>query len=106
MLTIPRFTRALKPGGWIELQELRFQVSCDDDTMKEGYLVKDFIDNVGKGLAAFGVNLLAMEKNPENVAGAGFVNVDEKVFKVRSHPDDAVRPEHHGYSFYADIFAT
>jgi hypothetical protein len=29
-----------------------------------------------------GVNLLGIEKNPENVRAAGFVNVEEQVYKV------------------------
>ncbi len=74
--------RALKPGGWIEPQELRFVVSCDDGTLPENSQVVKFIHGVKDGLAAFGVNLLGMEKNQENVRNAGFVNIDEQAFKV------------------------
>ena len=74
--------RALKPGGWIELQELRFVASCDDGTLPpQSYVVK-FLQGVKDGLAAFGVDLLGMQKNQENVKAAGFVSVDEQAFKV------------------------
>ncbi|KAK0707918.1 S-adenosyl-L-methionine-dependent methyltransferase [Lasiosphaeris hirsuta] len=72
----------LKPGGWIELQELRFIIMCDDGTLTEDDPVSGFIKNVRKGLAAVGVDLLAMEKNSTNLQAAGFVNVNEKIFKV------------------------
>ncbi|KAB5543128.1 S-adenosyl-L-methionine-dependent methyltransferase [Coniochaeta sp. 2T2.1] len=73
---------ALKPGGWIELQELRFVLGCDDDTLKPDDPVAGFLNNIKEGLAQFGVNLLAMEKNPDNVREAGFTNVEERIFKV------------------------
>lgn len=82
MPVLLRSHRALKPGGWIELQELRFKLFCDDDTLKPDDPVQGFLENVGKGLAAFGIDLFAMEKNPDKLREGGFVNVDEKVFKV------------------------
>lgn len=72
----------LKPGGWIELQEMRLTIMCDDDTLTDDDPVGGLLNNVRKGLAAVGVDLLAMEKNPTNLRAAGFVNVDEKIFKV------------------------
>ena len=73
---------ALKPGGWIELQELRFHLSCDDGTLKPGDPVEDWMKTVGRGMAAMGVNVLAMEKNPENLLAAGFANITERRFKL------------------------
>ncbi|KAK4111630.1 S-adenosyl-L-methionine-dependent methyltransferase [Canariomyces notabilis] len=73
---------ALKPGGWIELQELRFIVMCDDGTLKDDDPVADFINNVKKGLAALGVDLLSMEKHPQRLEEAGFTNIDKTVLKV------------------------
>ncbi|KAF7556943.1 hypothetical protein G7Z17_g988 [Cylindrodendrum hubeiense] len=74
--------QALKPGGWIELQELRFVLECDDGTVRNDSQVLDFLNNVKKGLAEFGVDLLGMQKNKQNVLDAGFVNVEEEVLKV------------------------
>lgn len=71
-----------KPGGWIELQELQFILKCDDDTMKEGYVVEKFLQLVKEGLAVFGVDLLSVTRNAQLLRDAGFVNIEEKVLKV------------------------
>jgi hypothetical protein len=72
----------IKPGGWVELQELRFTLQCDDNTMRPNYAVESWFLSIKEGLAALGVNLLAMEDNQARARSAGFVNVVEKVFKV------------------------
>ena len=74
--------RTLKPGGWIELQDYRFIITCDDDSMKEDDPVAEWLVNIKKALAVFGVDLLAMGENPGNSLAAGFVNVGEKSLKV------------------------
>ncbi|CAI6083279.1 hypothetical protein V2G26_018852 [Clonostachys chloroleuca] len=74
--------RTLRPGAWIELQELKLKPSCDDGTMPDDYLVADFMSNLAKGFSCFGVDLLGMERNQQLLIDAGFVNVEEKIFKV------------------------
>lgn len=76
------YYRSLKPGGWIELQEMRFVLKCDDGTVREDNQVIAFLENIKKGLVPFNVDLLAMEKNQEKLNSAGFVNVEEIKFKV------------------------
>jgi hypothetical protein len=77
-----RAYEALKPGGWIELQELQLKMECDDGTMKEGDKLVDFLANVRKGLLTFGVDMLSMRNNKQRTLDAGFVNVEEKKMKV------------------------
>lgn len=74
--------RALKPGGWIELQELKFQVQCDDGTVRKGNKVQDFYETMESALVHFDVDLLAMRHNKRNVTDAGFANVTEIPFKI------------------------
>lgn len=74
--------RSLKPGGWIELQELRLAVQCDDGTMPDDYDFATFLGKLKHGFSKFGINLLGMERNQELVRDAGFINVQEKVWKV------------------------
>jgi hypothetical protein len=50
--------------------------------MKDDYEVQRFLQLVTEGLAVFGVNLLAVSENAQRLRDAGFVNVEEKVFKV------------------------
>ncbi|KAK6212228.1 hypothetical protein QIS74_10182 [Colletotrichum tabaci] len=40
--------RALKPGGWIEIQELKFDFCCDDDTMPPTYALSKMVHDVKK----------------------------------------------------------
>jgi hypothetical protein len=72
----------MKPGGWIELQDLLHKAHCDDGTMPKDYLVQKWLEHVATGLAALGPDLLAAEKNAQYLRDAGFVNVEERVFKV------------------------
>ncbi|KAE8445626.1 hypothetical protein EG329_013260 [Mollisiaceae sp. DMI_Dod_QoI] len=74
--------RSMKPGGWIELQDLLHKAHCDDGTMPETYLVQEWLGFVAAGLAALGPDLLAAEKNAQYLRDAGFVNVQERIFKV------------------------
>ncbi|KAK5659911.1 hypothetical protein OQA88_13375 [Cercophora sp. LCS_1] len=77
---------ALKPGGWVELQELRLSTLCDDSTMPPDYGFTVFLQNLRAGFSKFGVDLLGMENNAQLLRDAGFVNVQEKVWKVPIGP--------------------
>ncbi|RFU78682.1 s-adenosyl-l-methionine-dependent methyltransferase [Trichoderma arundinaceum] len=79
---LSRAYTALKPGGWIELQELQFEVKCDDGTVREDNKVGDFFETMKRALVNFNVDLLAMRHNKRNVTDAGFVEVTEIPFKV------------------------
>ncbi|KAK3381141.1 methyltransferase domain-containing protein [Podospora didyma] len=90
-MTIKNFPRlaaqaytALKPGGWIELQELRFKIFCDDGSAPEGegYGYTKFINLAMAGFRSFGFDPLVMENNKNMLIDAGFVNVEEKIWKV------------------------
>ncbi|KAI8257147.1 Secondary metabolism regulator LAE1 [Colletotrichum sp. SAR11_239] len=76
--------KSLKPGGWVELQELRFHLQCDDGTMPgpEQYGYGKFVDLCMSGFRSFGIDPLMMERNPELLRNCGFQNVTEKVWKV------------------------
>jgi hypothetical protein len=73
------YYRALQPGGYIELQELRFVTRCDDDTVPPDYHYGRFINLCIDGFKHFGVNPLSMEKNPDLLQADGFENIREKV---------------------------
>ena len=74
--------RALKPGGWVELQDLRLAVQCDDSTMPDDYGVRDFLVNLRRGFEALEYDLLSLEKNKLRLSESKFINVVEKVWKV------------------------
>jgi len=75
---------ALRPGGWVELQELRFHLECDDGTMPgpAQYGYGRFVDLCMEGFRSFGIDPLGMEGNAERLRKSGFERVEEKVWKV------------------------
>lgn len=85
-LLVSRAYKALEPGGWIEMQELMFDLRCDDDSVGPQNLVADFFHHMKRGLSTFGVDLLAMRHNMKYLLDAGFVNVREIPCKVPLGP--------------------
>lgn len=76
----------LKPGGWIEIQELGGQALCDDDTMPEDYSVNKFLDRCQEALGKFGADFRAGNKLQEPLEKAGFTNITCKKLKVPIGP--------------------
>ncbi|KAL9111622.1 MAG: hypothetical protein Q9227_003895 [Pyrenula ochraceoflavens] len=72
----------LKPGGWIEFQELECFPHCQDSSMTDEYIPKQYLSNVEKGLARLGVELNASRTVAEKLREAGFVNVTERIFNI------------------------
>ncbi|KAK1621557.1 S-adenosyl-L-methionine-dependent methyltransferase [Colletotrichum phormii] len=72
---------ALKPGGWIELQEMKWNFNCDDDTMPSDYALTKMMKLVWEGLGKFGIEADVADVNPKRLEDAGFVNQVEDVQK-------------------------
>lgn len=81
----------LKPGGWIEFQELDNRPTCDDGTMtaENGHLRWTHL--VGEGLSRWGVNLHGALEVRARMEAAGFKNITEQVLKVPIGPWPANR---------------
>lgn len=73
----------LKPGGWLELQEVHHfpQASSDTELDLMEPLVK-FWANVSAGLGALGVDFTKTQQLAQLVRDAGFVNVTERIFHI------------------------
>ncbi|KAK2030023.1 TAM domain methyltransferase [Colletotrichum zoysiae] len=82
--------RVLKPGGWIEFQDLCWRMSCDDGTMAPDYSPARMISLIEEGMATWGFELLAAEKHSERLKAAGFVNevCDAKKIPIGPWPRD------------------
>ncbi|CCF43091.1 TAM domain methyltransferase [Colletotrichum higginsianum] len=78
--------RVLKPGGWIEMQEMRWVYGCDDGTIGPDYAPAKMGANIKEGLARLGVEMNAAESYPTRVENAGFVNLQHEVKKVPVGP--------------------
>lgn len=75
-------SRSLRPGGWIEFQELHGHPYCDDDTMKSDDPFKVLYDIAGQAYQTLGLSTsLPAELEPMLLA-AGFENIHCKVMKV------------------------
>ncbi|EEH35660.2 hypothetical protein PAAG_06707 [Paracoccidioides lutzii Pb01] len=70
----------LKPGGWIEIQDLYFQPQCDDDSLPAEYTLAKSLQLMEEGLARFNVDLLSPTKHPGYIRDAGFTNINERNF--------------------------
>jgi SAM-dependent methyltransferase len=72
----------LKPGGWLELQEIYHYPQCHDGTMPPEHPVARFWGLIVQALAALGVNFEATILLAEMMKEAGFVNVSTRIFHI------------------------
>jgi hypothetical protein len=72
----------LKPGGWIEIQELDARANCDDGTLPPDAAISKFFDAAERAVKEFNMNFRAGEKLREPLEKAGFVNITRKVLKA------------------------
>ncbi|KAK6955923.1 hypothetical protein Daesc_003570 [Daldinia eschscholtzii] len=75
--------KALKPGGWFELQDLKCGIECDDDTMREDDLVAEFLGKIAEAMKILGVDCLgALEMYEQWLRDAGFINIKRIMLKA------------------------
>ena len=74
----------LHPGGWLEFQEPMAWVESEDDSMERAVNLRQWQQLCNDGAQQFGKVIKVGETLKERVANAGFVDVHEKVVKVRN----------------------
>jgi hypothetical protein len=74
--------RSLRPGGWIELQELHGHPFCDDGTMSRDDPFQRLYDLAGQAYRKFGMNTSLPAQLEPLVLEAGFQNIHCKIMKV------------------------
>ncbi|KAI4148838.1 MAG: hypothetical protein L6R39_002668, partial [Caloplaca ligustica] len=73
----------LKPGGWIECQELSVGVRSDDDTLPQDSHVRQWCDNEEAAWNAIGLSVnLTGEQLKDWMESAGFTNIEIQEFKL------------------------
>ncbi|KAK3307401.1 S-adenosyl-L-methionine-dependent methyltransferase [Chaetomium strumarium] len=77
---------SLKPGGWIELQELCAEVLCDDNSMPEDDPVKYLYEVAYRAFAQFGMDVRLPKVLEPLLRDAGFENIQCIVKKVPIGP--------------------
>ncbi len=74
--------KALKPGGWIELQDFLYVVDSDDGSIPAGYGYAEFIQLLRESFLKFGFDLHGQQKSEGMLKDAGFVNSKTTKYKV------------------------
>jgi hypothetical protein len=71
-------SRHLKPGGYIEFQELDYWPRCDDETLTDEtpYAFRDFLNFLNDGMRNFGADIYAVRSLPDELKSAGFDDVE------------------------------
>ncbi|KAK1754005.1 Phosphoethanolamine N-methyltransferase [Echria macrotheca] len=79
-----RAMRHLKPGGYLEFQELEYWPRCDDDTLtpETPYAVRDYIKYMEAGMRAYGAELHAVRSLAAELREAGFEDVRSTTHKA------------------------
>ncbi|MCJ1285119.1 hypothetical protein MMC26_004457 [Xylographa opegraphella] len=81
----PRFFRQswsyMKPGAWLEMQELQFPVRCADDDAGKESPFREWSYRVMEAAEKVGINPTACEKFEEQLAQQGFVNIRYETIK-------------------------
>ncbi|KAF2140297.1 uncharacterized protein K452DRAFT_310055 [Aplosporella prunicola CBS 121167] len=75
-----RALRHLKPGGWLECQEIDHMPMCHDGTLAPDDPMLEYWQHVTSGLAGVGVPFRSASLLAGYMREAGFVNVTERVF--------------------------
>lgn len=72
----------MKPGAWVELQDVDGQVHTDDDTIPEDWPLKRFTEYLVQAFAQFETNAHAAVFGGQYLAEAGFVNIQHNYIKL------------------------
>ncbi|KAH6708767.1 hypothetical protein BKA61DRAFT_645825 [Leptodontidium sp. MPI-SDFR-AT-0119] len=79
---IQRAFKHIKPGGWLEFQEMYYFPHCDDGTMPDSWPFLKFYEPLIEGLVALNVNLTIALEHTLNLERYGFTNIHHEVFKI------------------------
>lgn len=85
-LLLKRCFDHLKPGGWIEFQDLRFPIKCEDTSAEEASKLVEWSRFMTKAMEKMGMTPAVMSDVPEVMKGVGFVHVKSESFKMISGP--------------------
>lgn len=72
----------LTPAGWFEFADADLIVCCDDDTIKEAKNLLELNRVVCDASARFGKLMGTANQHKQRLAGAGFINIREEIYKV------------------------
>ncbi|EXF86460.1 methyltransferase domain-containing protein [Colletotrichum fioriniae PJ7] len=86
----PRFIRQsyenLEPGGWIELSDILLDLQSDDGTVSPECATQKWAGHMLEAAAIWKRPLDSCKFYKEQLAEAGFTNIEEKIYKWPSNP--------------------
>jgi SAM-dependent methyltransferase len=87
-LLLERIYKHLKPGGYVEFQDMHHWPHCDDGTLtpETPYAVRDWFYYMEQGMRALGSDLHAILQLPEALRAAGFEDVRVVTMKCPMGP--------------------
>ena len=68
----------LQPGGWVEIQEIRPPIECDDDSLPPGAALHRWSEMILESARRIGINGRAAETFSEKLRDQGFINIREE----------------------------
>ncbi|KAJ9148894.1 Methyltransferase [Pleurostoma richardsiae] len=71
----------LKPGGWLEIQDMEFPLRCDDGSMTDTCVLKRWSDLMVEAGERSGFSLTTCGKAAETMQATGFVDIVRIPFK-------------------------
>lgn len=77
-----RLTSHMKPGAWVELQDVDGDCHSDDHTIPDDWPIKRFTEQVMLAFAKFGTNAHAAAFGAQYLQEAGFVNIQHNYIKL------------------------
>jgi SAM-dependent methyltransferase len=72
----------LQPGGWVELQEFEAKIRSEDDTISHAPWICEWDDKIKEASRSFGKDMNLAATHKQSLIDAGFVNVNDDVYKV------------------------
>jgi metalloendopeptidase OMA1, mitochondrial len=101
---IQRAFAHLKPGGWLECQEVLAMPVCDDDTMPPNHAFLRWCQDTAEASAVANRQMLIGPELKQWMIEAGFVDVQQVVFKLplNGWPKDRL-PKHIGMMWQRNL---
>ncbi|KAK5991324.1 Methyltransferase pytC [Cladobotryum mycophilum] len=72
----------MKPGAWVELQDVDGEVHSDDNSVPDDWPLKQFTEYLVEAFAKFGTNAHAAFMGAHYLQEAGFVNIQHNYVKL------------------------
>jgi len=71
----------LNPGGWVEMVDCLFPIQADDESLHADHTIMKWANLLVEGSEKLGRSLTDAKQHKQRLLEAGFINVEEKMFK-------------------------